>query len=512
MSQHSPTPKDNTHFNPHFVAHRALFKAYDIRGNRDLFDLPFIWALALGFVKQYQEFYSTSHLPQSPPIRIALGYDARILSPTIAQIFADTLNQFGIHVIWLGLVTTPILAYVANNHSDGNGIMITASHSAFNICGIKWLIHYRSPTSDDIVALYHTLTPTPTGRHSSPPLPTTDYINQYSQDLLTVYKQLGGKRFDTLVIDCLNGATAVVVRPIFNELAQKVLFLNAVPDGNFPKGNPDPAEPHRLDELQQAVLDNKADLGLAFDGDGDRLAVVDSQGRVVGFDVLIYLLSLAIKATSTIKNPQVIFDIKCNHSLPNLLTQQGIRPKISQTGSVHLRRQLQQDDSNHIIFAGELSGHFIVNDGRFNCYDDGIYSATRLLAWLSHTKPLQTLVDDLPQVVATPDLYINVPATLGTPRQFIAQLTQHMQNHPPMGATLTTLDGVRLDTATSFGLMRASNTSDQLTVRFSGDTLAIFNTMIDDFCHAIQTAIHHDDTKPFCLTIKQIANELASRY
>lgn len=464
-----------------FDKQRPLFKAYDIRGKELLFSDDFICALSVVFANHYKAYGN----------KLTLGFDVRPKSRHIGQIFYHTFQRFGIDVHFVGLATTPLVAY-ASQDTKGNGIMITASHSPKDILGIKWLTQGQSPTPSQIVAIFDQLQSVPyrnlydnsdTNTTSvNLPAPIDTYAKQYAGQILAIFDKLNTcHQPKTLIIDCLNGATGDLATAIFDQLSTvgyTVIMLNNQPDGSYPKGDPNPAKPNRLTELCQAVKQHKADLGFAFDGDGDRLAVVDNLGHVVAFDWLILLLANCAFAANPTKN-SVLYDVKCTHCLKNTLTQQGLKPLISQTGSSHLRHAITHN--SQLVFAGELSGHFIFNDGLFISHDDGLYAAMRLLAFLGNQK-LSDVIDGLPSYIATPDIYIDMTCA----KTWIEHFSTHLQHTPAYqmkypNSQFCFVDGIRLDNNKGFGLIRASNTSDSLTVRFAADDKMAFDEIIDTF-------------------------------
>ncbi|MBO1516709.1 phosphomannomutase [Psychrobacter halodurans] len=600
---------------PSFAAQQSLFRAYDIRGPRQHFTTDFIQALGHAFAHLYQtaEYRDTSadidalanversNISQSNTDQhsinqqhilpntinntnkqsiVVIGYDVRCSSDDIAHTLATILAQHGLHVIQLGLVTTPMMAYWAAQY-QGHGIMVTASHSAKNILGIKWLVNHQSPSCAEIQALYQQLAPPDTplaltaAIGSMGHLPTEQVSHGYIDAIYHVFIQLyplhpislypisGEQACDkashhhgqysaaqqpcsdwrhaapklelTVVIDCMHGATSHIAQPLFQRFCQSVIMLNNTADGHFPLGNPDPTEPSRLKQLQQAVTTHKADIGLAFDGDGDRLMVVDENGKTVMPDHLLYLLAKSALCDSapnpaSTAVPQVLFDIKCSHHLPALLAELGAEPIVSRTGSSLMRQQMQHTDSR-IVFAGELSGHFIFNDKHFIAYDDAMYAALRLLHGLAAQPDdvtqtsLAAITQSLPTLVSTADHYLPIPYALTRERSIVTQLQvfcQYIQqlmdaareqsdiadsqedclvnpacSHAvvnersscnciaqqpaitlaqarqllPIGTRLSCIDGVRLDFAHGFGVLRQSNTSHHLTARFAGDSL-----------------------------------------
>ena len=611
-----------------FIDQQVLFRAYDIRGARQLFTQAFIHALGNAFARLYlgvpcEKISPTNRIARNPvarnpidhnqsplsrsnyrsaqPNTVVIGYDARCSSDTIAHTLADILHHQGLTVIYLGLVTTPMMAFWAERYS-GHGITVTASHSKKDILGVKWIVGTASPSHEDIKALYQNLTLISTAKsannanNSFVHLPAKTVARTYIAAINNVLNHIHQPNFNknheqcldklavTVVIDCMNGATSNIAQPLFERFCQKVILLNDSPNGNFPSGNPDPTEPNRLAELQQTVIVHEADMGLAFDGDGDRLMIVDNRGKVVAPDHLLYLLAQvaiterAVSDTKTITKssietvaPQVLFDVKCSHHLPQLLTKLGAVPVMTKTGSSLLRQQLASE--RQAIFAGELSGHFIFSDGYFMVFDDAMYSGLRLLHWLTHTatvsqiacvasnnetsktiantanpklinmenghSPLMTtgvwgepkplvapfqltdITQHLPLMVSTADHYLPLPDHSGHRCSIIEHLISfchHLQqlaqtdNEPkistsiimpnntvtpvlpftscrcahsavqptlkharellPLGTRLSCIDGLRLDFKHGFGILRNSNTSHSLTVRFAGDSSA----------------------------------------
>ena len=551
---------------PSFAAQHSLFRAYDIRGSRQHFTDDFIHALGNAFAYLYQAQPSihsenideSSSQSTNEKTIVVVGHDVRDGSGSMAQIFADILSQHGLQVIQLGLVATPMMIFWAEQY-QGHGIIVTASHSAKDILGVKWLVNHISPSSADIQTLYQQLasynsqnssvkTNDQPVRYKQQQLPANQVTSAYSDAITQVFKQiyqhdnqtnshnaedsqLPSSKLDlVVVIDCMHGATSNIAKPLFDHFCQNIIMMNDTPDGNFPTGNPDPTEPQRLKQLQQSVLLHQADIGIAFDGDGDRLMVVDNRGKVVTPDHLLYLLATVAvnqrpqSLNASLSNAQVLFDIKCCHHLPKLITELGATPVISKTGSSLMRQQIQ-NSGGQIIFAGELSGHFIFNDGYFILYDDAMYAALRLLHWLAKPLPakpncarnLADIIVNLPVIVSTADHYLPLPETALTDCSIVQQLarfcqylqqlvhatsaafitqpdpqaiiscapllctcsakSQYMtleqaQKLLPVGTKLSCIDGVRLDFARGFGVLRQSNTSQNLTVRFAGDSIA----------------------------------------
>lgn len=503
-----------------FLPQQKLFKAYDIRGDVRLFTDDFLWALANSFAKQFV---------QASAQNVVIGYDVRTHSRDMASFLAHACEQHGLTVIWLGQVTTPMMAYMAHIQG-GNGLMVTASHCDKTINGIKWLIGGESPSSQDIQDLYFCLADEPA---VIPSVPLYQQLQQalsarpHTDDAFVSYqaamqqalaalpkahsdpsenqdKQAVSTRPIThcapkrLVIDCMHGATSIFAQALFSGLGYDCVMLSDTPDGTFPAGNPDPTENGRLSALCKRVVATQADLGLAFDGDGDRLMIVTAAGDVVSPDHLLYLLANIALAELPVSHrtalqPEVIFDVKCSHYLPRLISAQGAVPVMEKTGSSLMRKSLQ-NKSRHSVFAGELSGHFLFNDGYFVLHDDAMYAAARLLNWLAYQpQSLSQLVAALPMGVSTADMYLPM-ATSEAGQYLVNKLTQRTKKlfswlkSAVHAKQINTIDGLRLDFAHGFGIVRKSNTGNFLTVRFCGDSLADLThvqTVFVDLCRDV---------------------------
>ena len=507
----------NTLFIHPFFPQKSLFKAYDIRGEVTLFTDDFVWALSRAFAELFvtaqHHRLSDSTMP-SKKATVVIGYDARHQSLEIAKFMAYACQQAGLVVQWLGLTTTPMMAFMAQQFS-GNGLIVTASHSQKQINGIKWLVNHESPSTDDIQHLYNALIAYKPiipdaqlhqaivqSRYQTP----DNYFATYTHAIQNAFWQINQNKPKRLcyphapkkiVIDCMNGATSQFAERLFTQLGYQCLMLNDMPNGNFPKGNPDPTESHRLHELSQAVTASHADIGLAFDGDGDRVMVMDSQGQMISPDNLLYLLSrIAIEELPTSYqaiDKKVIFDVKCSHHVPNLVSSHGALPMMTKTGSSLMRKSLQ-NKSDNAIFAGELSGHFIFNDGYFVLHDDAMYAAARLLNWLCY-QPLSfgDILTSLPTCISTADMYL--PITDSHYGQKVISRMTALGKKPFKRLkssfaikNVNTVDGLRLDFDDGFGILRKSNTGSFLTVRFSAndvDELQYIQSIFVDLCRTI---------------------------
>lgn len=448
----------------HFPAH--LFRAYDIRGSIDDLstDLMSNIGRALG-----------SQLREQDQYQVVVGYDARSSSSGYARLIRQALSDCGLTVVDIGLVTTPICYFAAAQY-DGNGIMVTASHNPADENGVKWLIQHRSPTPDAIQQLMqriqHANFTEGLGQIISQSF-TDSYLSQLADDVLLSQPV-------HISIDGMNGSAGEVALAAFEAAGCEVSSLNIEANGMFPNGAPDPSNADFLQELSNDIVISGSRLGFAFDGDGDRLVVLDSQGKVVSPDHLITLFAKICLDSNP--GSDIVFDVKCSRMVSTVVTQEGGRPIMVRTGNTFLREALANPE-NQAVFAGEFSGHYFFNDQRGHGQDDGLYAALRLLEWLDvQGQTLEDALAELPQRVSTPDLYLALEATNATEllnefEQAASQLSD---------AKISTIDGIRLDFEYGFGIIRASNTGNFLTARFDADTSDNLQAIRSTFARLLQ--------------------------
>ncbi len=431
---------------------KHIFRAYDIRGK--VSDLTAQWMLpmsrALG-----AEFRTRGQ------IEVVVGYDARTASEEYARIMREALVDSGIQVIDIGQVPTPVMHYAARQH-QGNGIMITASHSPADYNGIKWITQRQSPLPEDIQNIYDRAEQrkfTEGQGKISKKSYTQDYLNEILADVMLSDDV-------SVMIDGLNGVMGKPALQAIEMLGCHVTGLDIEPNGSYPHGNPDPCEPNRLNNLSTQIIQSGANIGFAFDGDGDRLVVVNQDGTVITSDQLIALFAIMVLESKP--GTDIVYDVKCSRMVSQTITAHGGRPIMSRSGSTFIRHAVMSK-RNEVSFGGEFSGHYFFNDGRGSATDDGLYAAMRLLEWLTQRgQTLSDILATLPHRTGTPDIYLPLDSDL--PEKFFQELAINaaLIEH----ATLTTIDGVRLDFQDGFGIIRASNTGAFVTLRFEADTEA----------------------------------------
>lgn len=430
-----------------------IFRAYDIRGKVSLLGAGIIDAIAHGLAQQYQTAGQT---------RVAIGYDARISSPAFADTIARIFKDYSLEATIIGCCSSPMLYFTARQF-DGNGIMVTASHNPKEDNGIKWIIDGEPPCPEMIqqvaqLAKSHcdsqliTLAELP---HQIIP----EFCLQYQQGIL---EDIQLKRSFKVILDGLHGSAGRCADLVLRKMGCEVIALRCEANGHFPDHAPDPSQDKHLETLRQTVMQQQADLGIALDGDGDRLVLVDEQGQIITADQLLCLFAEICLSDSAPR--QFVYDVKCSTLVRDTVQRLGGEPVMIRTGSSFLRTYLNHSQ-HQAIFGGEYAGHYVFNDGRGWGYDDGLYAALRVMEYLDQTG--QTLAQALaayPKRHGTEDLYIST-------RQVrpVELLNFVEQQSARINAQISKIDGIRLDFEDGFGIIRASNTGEYFTVRFDAN-------------------------------------------
>ena len=384
--------------------------------------------------------------------RVAVGRDGRLSSPALESALVEGLAMSGVDVVRVGLGPTPMLYFASHTLDVAGGIMVTGSHNPPTHNGFKLVLGQKSFFGPDIQRLGKIAAAGqfPTGKGSIVEKPVlTDYVKRLAADYL------GGHRTLSVVWDAGNGATGEALQLLVKALPGRHVLLNATIDGHFPVHHPDPTEPKNLKQLQEAVLREKADLGIAFDGDGDRIGVVDGQARILWGDQFMILLAGEIIA----KQPgaTIIADVKASQVLFDEIARMGGTPLMWRTGHSLIKSKMAELGAP---LAGEMSGHIFYADGYYG-YDDALYAAVRLLGILARGgESVAALRDRLPAVVNTPELRFPCAES----RKF-AVVEEVRQRLAEAKAEVSDIDGVRVRTADGWWLLRASNTQDVLVAR-----------------------------------------------
>ena len=431
----------------------GIFRAYDIRGvvGRELTPQVAAWiGQAIGSVMAEQGLTD-----------IVVGRDGRLSGPELAGGLIEGLRKAGRNVIDVGMVPTPVVYFAAYHLRAGSGVAVTGSHNPPDYNGFKIVVGGETLSGDAITDLYARIRD---GRlHQADSTGSlqqqavdADYIGRIADDV-----QL--ERPLKVVVDAGNGVAGEIGPRLLEAIGAEAIPLYCEVDGSFPNHHPDPSEPHNLEDLVQMVKRFDADLGLAFDGDGDRLGVVTKEGKIVFPDRLLMLYAADVLQ----RNPGalVIYDVKCTGKLSDYILRHGGSPMMWKTGHSLIKAKMRETEAE---LAGEMSGHFFFKE-RWYGFDDGLYSAARLLEILAgrYETPSEVL-DGLPDSIATPEIKVAVD---GDPHAIVARFAMAAQaeDSPFSGARLTTIDGLRADWNDGWGLLRASNTTPVLVLRFEAD-------------------------------------------
>lgn len=439
----------------------SIFRAYDIRGIVDK-ELNTHTMQSIG-----KAFGTQAHLQQIPCI--TLGRDGRLSSLELAQAFAKGVQQTGVSVIDIGCIPTPALYFAAHEHTHASGAMITGSHNPANYNGVKLLLNHTPLANEAIQTLYRSIqekklhTANTTGTYRAQCI-KQNYI-QTIQQSVSIHKPL------TIVVDAGNGAAGPLAVELYRSLGMNVIELYTEIDGTFPNHHPDPSIVDNLNDLKQAVLTHNADVGLAFDGDGDRLGVISNTTDIIWPDRLLMLYAKSILKTQA--NQPILYDVKCTSHLKKIIEQyQGI-PIMSKTGHSLIKQHMKKKQA---ILAGEMSGHFFFKH-RWYGFDDGLYAGARLLEILSQSSDdLQTIMNGFPNSINTPEIKIPIPEE--EKQQFITRLIQKAKF---TSSDYITLDGLRVEYPYGWGLIRASNTSPNLILRFEATNSVQLHRIIKEF-------------------------------
>ncbi|HUW99028.1 MAG TPA: phosphomannomutase/phosphoglucomutase [Acidiferrobacter sp.] len=448
---------------------RQIFKSYDIRGIvDDELTVAHVRAIGQAIGSEAQDRGRST---------IVIARDGRLSGPPLLAALSMGLIDSGCDVINIGLVPTPLLYFATVALGTGSGVMLTGSHNPPQYNGLKILLNGETLSGPQITALYDRLVTRQlrTGHGTS----REDDIRDRYLDRVTGDVRLA--RPLKVVLDCGNGATGELAPRLFKALGCSVTTLFGEIDGHFPNHHPDPSQPENLRELQKRVIAEGADVGLAFDGDGDRVAVVAPDGNIIWPDRQLILFARDVLTRHP--NGQILYDVKCSRALDAAIREAGGRPLMWKTGHSFIKARIQQGD---ILLAGEMSGHIFFKE-RWYGFDDGLYAGARLLELLAKsTASTATIFGELPNTVNTPEIQMPVAED---PHAIVDLLIAAAQ-FPD--ATMTTIDGLRADFADGFGLIRASNTTPILVLRFEGNDAAALARIQSQFralVHQVRPAL-----------------------
>lgn len=449
----------------HVIPHE-IFKAYDIRG-------------IVGKTITAENVEKIGHAIGSEArtrklTSIAIGRDGRLSGTELSQALARGIRKSGIDVVDVGMVATPMLYYAAHELCQYSGVMVTGSHNPPEYNGFKIVLGGQTLAAETIQALRlrienNDLTDG-AGNYSE-----HNIVNTYLERITTDIKLT---RPIKIVVDCGNGVAGAFAPALYRGLGCEVTELFCDVDGTFPNHHPDPSVPDNLRDVIQALKTTDAEIGLAFDGDGDRLGIVTKGGNIINADRQLMLFAADVLS----RNPggKVIFDVKCTRNLAPWISQHGGTPIMWKTGHSFIKAKLIEEKA---LLAGEMSGHLFFKE-RWYGFDDGLYAGARLLELLSREADINATLNNLPDSLNTPELQVRTAE--GENHALIAQLQQNAVFNNAQ--QVVTIDGLRVEYSDGFGLARASNTTPVIVLRFEADNESALKRIQEDFRYNILQA------------------------
>ena len=422
----------------------SIFREYDIRGivPEQINELS-IKAIASAIAtKCYDEKVH----------ELALGRDGRLSGSKIINALSQELRLLGINIVNVGIVTSPLLYFAAKKLNSKSGIMITGSHNPKNYNGFKIVINDKPVSGTEMLSLIsneiiHS-------KEAGSEIFKEDLMKEYISEVVAQKSKSSEKI--KVVVDCGNGSAGEIAPRLMRALGYEVIELFCEIDGNFPNHHPDPGKLENLQDLIRTVKKEGADIGVAFDGDGDRLGVVSNLGEIIYPDQLMMIFSESVLQNS--QNKEIVFDVKCTNLLSEIITNSGGIPIMSPTGHFHIKNTLKKTNAP---LAGEMSGHIFFNDQWYG-FDDGHYSAFRLIEIMKNSQSsLSSIFQKLPKAFSTPEMNIDVDED----KKF--KIVEDFVTNSDFGdGEKNTVDGLRVNFKDGWGLLRASNTTPKLVLRF----------------------------------------------
>jgi phosphomannomutase/phosphoglucomutase len=452
----------------------GLFKAYDIRGvvGRSLTREA---ARAIGAALGSEAMACATR-------EIAVGRDGRLSGPWLRDALIDGIRSTGVGVVDIGQVATPMLYFATVHLGTGAGVEITGSHNPPEYNGMKLVLGGEALYGEGLQRLHRRIGAGDLAAAAAPgPLRSADIRQAYLDRIAGDVRLARPMR---IVVDCGNGVAGSVAGALYRALGCAVTELFCEVDGNFPNHHPDPAHPENLQDLIEAVHRTGSELGLAFDGDGDRLGVVTRNGKIIFPDRQIMLFARDILAARP--GAEIVYDVKCTRQLAPWVRGLGGRPTMWRTGHSLIKARLRESGA---AFAGEMSGHLFFND-RWYGFDDGLYAGARLLEILSREADPSAALEALPDATSTPELHL---VTAEGENFGLVQRLRALAEAAPAGARpafatareFTTIDGIRVEYDDGFGLARPSNTTPVVVLRFEGDNADALTRIQSEFRKAL---------------------------
>ncbi len=439
-----------------------IFREYDVRGiyPTDINeDVSYTFGKAYGtYIKKFQQQVCI------------VGHDNRLSSDSLVDALIKGILSSGIHVVDLGLVTTPMYYYACILKNVPAGVMVTASHNPKDDNGFKFSFDERGNAKGEMIQEFFQFLLEGNYDEGSGTLSHYDVKEEYYKLLLSSI-QINPNRKLKVVIDCGNGTTALFAPEIYNLINEDLVVLYGKSDAHFPNHHPDPSVEENLEVLKKTVLELKADVGIAFDGDGDRVGIIDEKGHFISADQFMIIVSRALIPIQ--ENKRILYDVKCSKALTDEIEKLGGVPIICRTGNSYTKKATKE---NNCIFGGEFSGHVYFRD-KFPGFDSGMYAGLRMIEILSNTdKTVSELLAGINHYYSTPE--IKIPST-DTKKKLVVEKIKEVCRE--QGFHIIDIDGVRVELDDGWALVRYSNTGPNITARFEGKTEEMMNKLKNTF-------------------------------
>lgn len=445
---------------------KNIFREYDVRG---VYPTSINEDTALVFGKAFGTYIK--RLGKNICI---VGHDNRYSSDSLTDNLVRGITSTGVDVVYLGLCTTPMYYYACILRKIPSGVMVTASHNPKDDNGFKFAFDERGNAKGEMIQEFLQFLLEGNFDDGEGKVTNYDVKDEYYKLLLDSIDINTDKKL-SVVVDCGNGTTSRFAKELFSMLDIDVTYLYAKDDPSFPNHHPDPSVEENLEVLKKAVVELKADCGIAFDGDGDRLGVIDDKGNYIAADK--YMIMQARYLLPKNENKRVLYDVKCSKALTDEIEKLGGTPIISRTGNSYTKANTRDNDC---LFGGELSGHLYFRD-KFLGFDSGMYAGLRLIELLSYTdKKCSELLDGINEYVSTPE--IKIASTDEKKKEVVERVKEYCKK---TGFNIIDIDGVRVELDDGWALVRYSNTGPNITARFEGKTEEIMNGLKDTFLNMI---------------------------
>lgn len=445
---------------------KNIFRGFDIRGiayENLTVDVAYTIGLGIG-----------SYIQDLGKKQIVVGYDNRESSKEISQALMTGILETGVDIVNIGLVTTPMYYFAWEHLNIYSGVMVTASHNPKEYNGFKFAFDERGNAKGEMIQEFRRFIERGVFRYGQGNLKKFDISKEY----LKVIKKgidLGDKKIKA-VVDAGNGTGSIIIKEVFDMFNIDTTYIFCESDSNFPNHHPDPSVEENLKLLKAKVLEIGADIGIAIDGDADRVGIIDEKGQFIPADK--YMIIIWRDIINKVKNKTALFDVKCTKALPDEIKKLGGRTVCYRTGNSYMKAMMKEGDFD---FGGEFSGHIWFRD-KFPGFDDGIYAGLRLVEILSKTdKKVSELLDGINKYYSSPEILIK--STDDLKNIVVEKLKMYVKEK---GYNVNEIDGVRVDFDDGWALIRASQTGPNLSVRFEGKTKQVLDSLYNEFMEIIE--------------------------